>query len=96
MSSKRSIMRIQLDSAGKDRLEAICSKRGMTQIALMSRLVNWFSSQDEFVQTSVLQTLSSESIAALAQSLIKKTASHGSGKLRQDIALPSVMSHSWY
>jgi hypothetical protein len=72
MSAKRSIMRIQLDTAAKDRLETICKRRGMTQIALMSRLVNWFSYQDDFMQTAVLATLSDESMAALAKSLLKK------------------------
>ena len=75
MASKRSIMRIQLDASGKDRLEFICKKRGMTQIALMSRLVNWFSMQDDYVQTAVLQTLSDSSLAALSKSLMKKLAS---------------------
>ncbi|HTW95179.1 MAG TPA: hypothetical protein VL992_14405 [Tepidisphaeraceae bacterium] len=72
MSAKRSIMRIQLDTAAKDRLETICKRRGMTQIALMSRLVNWFSYQDDYVQTAVLATLSDESMASLAKSLLKK------------------------
>jgi len=80
MASKRSIMRIQLDSSGKDRLDFICKKRGMTQIALMSRLVNWFSQQDDYIQTAVLQTLSDSSMAALTKSLMKKLASEKSDK----------------
>jgi len=80
MAGKRSIMRIELDAAGKDRVESICKKRGMTQIALMSRLVNWFDSQDDFVQTAVLQTPSGDSVAALAKSLMRKVATQGSGK----------------
>jgi hypothetical protein len=75
MSAKRSIMRIQLDTAAKGRLETICKRRGMTQVALMSRLVNWFSLQDDFVQTAVLATLSDASISALAKSLLKKISS---------------------
>ena len=75
MSNKRSIMRIQLDGPAKDRLETICKRRGMTQIALMSRLVNWFSLQDDFVQTAVLASLSDSSLQALAKSLMKKLAS---------------------
>jgi hypothetical protein len=51
----------------------------MTQIALMSRLVNWFSLQDDFVQTAVLATLSDASIAALAKSLLKKISSADKG-----------------
>jgi hypothetical protein len=72
MAAKRSIMRIQLDSGAKDRLESICKRRGMTQIAVMSRLVNWFSLQDDYIHTAVLQTLSDGSMASLAKSLLKK------------------------
>jgi hypothetical protein len=72
MTAKRSIMRIQLDTVAKDRLDAICKRRGMTQIAMMSRLVNWFSAQDDYIQTAVLHTLSDGSMATLAKSLLKK------------------------
>jgi len=75
MAAKRSIMRIQLDTAAKDRLDAICKRRGMTQIAVMSRLVNWFSTQDDYIQTAVLHSLSGESMATLAKSLMKKLSS---------------------
>lgn len=68
-------MRIQLDTAAKDRLETICKHRGMTQIAVMSRLVNWFSLQDDYIQTAVLQTLSDASMATLAKSLLKHLSS---------------------
>jgi hypothetical protein len=78
MAAKRSIMRIQLDTAAKDRLDVICKRRGMTQIAMMSRLVNWFSVQDDYIQTAVLQTLSEGSMASLAKSLLKKLSSEKS------------------
>jgi hypothetical protein len=75
MSAKRSIMRVQLDTAAKDRLDTICNRRGMTQIAMMSRLVNWFSVQDDFIQTAVLHTLSDASMAKLAKTLLKQLSS---------------------
>jgi len=78
MTSKESIMRVQLDAESKERLDSLCGRRGMTQIALMSRLVQWFCSQDDFIQTSVLQTLSATSLATLAKSLMKKPASERS------------------
>ena len=79
MTAKRSIMRIQLDTVAKDRLDAICKRRGMTQIAMMSRLVNWFSSQDDYIQTAVLHTLSDGSMATLAKSLLKKISTEKEG-----------------
>jgi hypothetical protein len=72
MDEKRSIMRIQLDARSKDRLDEICQKRGMTQIAAMSRIVDWFSRQDEVIQTSVLHGLSQGSLSALAKSVLRK------------------------
>ena len=81
MAAKRSIMRIELDLSGKDRLESICEKRGMTQIALASRLVRWFSQQDDHIQTAVLQTLTDNSMATVTKSLVKKLASEKSEKI---------------
>ena len=44
----------------------------MTQITVMSRLVNWFAMQDDYVQTAVLATLSDNSMQSLAKTLLKK------------------------
>jgi hypothetical protein len=65
-------MRIQLESVAKDRLDEISKRRGMTQIEVMSRIANWFSQQDELIQTSVLHNLSEGSLSALAKSRLKK------------------------
>jgi hypothetical protein len=75
MADRRSIIRIQLDGAAKDELDKVCSKRGMTQIAVMSRLVGWFIRQDDVIQTSVMATLSDPAMAQLAKQLLKHLAS---------------------
>ena len=75
MAGKRAIMRIQLDLSAKSDLDSICERRGMTQIAVMSRLVGWFVRQDDFIQTAVLSTLSDAAMASLARQLVKKLAS---------------------
>jgi len=75
---KRAIMRIQLDGAAKADLDKICEKRGMTQIALMSRLVSWFVHQDEVIQTAVMSTLSDSSMNQLAKQMLKRFASERS------------------
>jgi hypothetical protein len=72
MTPKPSVMRLQLDAESKNHLDAVCRKRGMTQIALMSRLVSWFTRQDDYMQTSVLHPLSEGTLAAMAKSAIKK------------------------
>lgn len=72
---KRAIIRIQLDLAAKQALDALCEQRGMTQIAVMSRLVSWFSRQNEVVQASVLGSLSDAALAKLAKQLLAEIAS---------------------
>jgi len=65
-------MRIQVDAQTKSRMDKLCDKRGMTQIALMSRVANWFLNQDETVQALVLGALSEESLAPLARTLLER------------------------
>ena len=77
MAAKRSILRIDPDEGAKDRIEAICQRRGMTQIALMSRVVKWFSEQDDHLQTDVLQNHAPGTTSALAKSLLRKLSSSG-------------------
>jgi predicted transcriptional regulator len=72
-------MRIQLDSATKDELDELCEKRGMTQVAVMSRLVNWFIKQDDLIKTAVLASLSEESLSRLAKQLHKRLELRGGG-----------------
>jgi hypothetical protein len=78
MADRRSIMRIQLDAGAKDDLDKICAKRGMTQIAVMSRLVGWFVRQDDVIQTGVMASLSEPAMAQLAKQMLKRWASRGS------------------
>jgi hypothetical protein len=80
MADKRSIMRVQLDASAKDELDQLCSKRGMTQIAVMSRLVGWFVRQDEVIQTAVMSTLSDPAMAQLAKQMLKRLASRTDAK----------------
>lgn len=81
MTGKRSIMRIQLDASAKDELDKVCEKRGMTQIAVMSRLVGWFVRQDDVIQTAVMSTLSDTAMSQLAKQLLKRLSSRsGDGK----------------
>jgi hypothetical protein len=71
VTESKPIMRIQLDAAAQDRLDAICERRGMTHIAVMSRLLTWFARQDDYIHTAILHPLSRKSIASLAKSRLK-------------------------
>jgi hypothetical protein len=74
MNSKRAIFRVQLDIAAKHRIEALCDRRGMTQIAVMSRLITWFTGQPDAIQTSILGQLTPENAAVLARHLLENIA----------------------
>ncbi|MDB5295721.1 MAG: hypothetical protein JWO31_1704 [Phycisphaerales bacterium] len=70
--AKRAVIRLQLDVAAKQQLDKLCDRRGMTQIAVLSRLVKWFGRQDEVVQASVLNLLSDDALGDLANVLIDR------------------------
>lgn len=54
MAQKRHIMRLELTGPAKRDLETAAELRGMTQVALMSRLVEFFASRDEKLQTAIV------------------------------------------
>jgi predicted transcriptional regulator len=72
MTGKRVVIRIQLDAEAKQRLDQLCDKRGMTQIAVMSRLVTWFSKQNDVIQTAVLGGLAQQDLAELSKLMLKR------------------------
>ena len=69
---KRAIVRLQLDLSAKNKLDDLCGHRGMTQITIMSRLVDWFTEQDDVTQTAILSRLAPESLAPMARKLLEK------------------------
>ena len=51
---RRVIMRIELTSAAKDQLTELCHRNGMTQVAVMSRITEWFANQEQLIQGAIL------------------------------------------
>jgi hypothetical protein len=47
-------VRIELIPDAKDKLMAACDEMGVTQVAAVSRLVEWFADQTDLVQAAVL------------------------------------------
>jgi predicted transcriptional regulator len=72
MSAKRAVVRLQLDLEAKRRLDDLCEKRGMTQIAVISRLVIWFTKQDDLIQTAILGGLRPSDLTALSKLILKR------------------------
>ena len=51
---KRVVFRIQLTTDAKKRLLEISDQLGITQIAITSRLVEWFANQPDLIQAAIL------------------------------------------
>ena len=47
-------MRIELTPSAKDLLTDLCQRNGMTQVAVMSRITEWFANQDQLIQGAIL------------------------------------------
>ena len=71
---QRFTFRVQLDTDARQSLVALCERTGMTQIAVMSRVLTWFGQQNEVIQARVLGGLTDETVAELARQLLKKMA----------------------
>ncbi|MCC7204259.1 MAG: hypothetical protein IT441_04215 [Phycisphaeraceae bacterium] len=72
MLTNRVTVRVQLESSCKKMLDELCDRRGMTQIAVMTRLVNWFVEQNELIQAAVLGQLSAQAQQELARRLLQQ------------------------
>jgi hypothetical protein len=79
MSAKRAVIRLQLEISAKQALDRLCERRGMTQIAVLSRMVKWFVTQDEIVQASILGLLSENALGDLSRVLLARLASDTEG-----------------
>ena len=52
--ASRIIVRIELTAPAKKAVETLTAKNGMTQVAMLSRLVEWFAKQSDAIQASAL------------------------------------------
>jgi hypothetical protein len=72
--AKRIIMRIELTPSAKESLQSFAERSGMTQFAITSRLVEWFASQPETIQSAVLNRYPSEIEVDVAKLILKRMA----------------------
>jgi methyl coenzyme M reductase beta subunit len=54
MMARRFVIRIELTQSAKSKLTDLSDQNGMTQVSIMSRLVEWFTAQPEIIQAAVL------------------------------------------
>lgn len=72
--AQRYIMRIELTLISKKKLATLSDRHGMTQVAMMSRLVEWFASQSEEIQAAVVGRYPEKIAPDIARILLKKMA----------------------
>ena len=72
--AKRFVIRIELTHSAKQRLGEISDHNGMTQVAVMSRMVNWFADQPELIQAAILGRYPKEIEHDVATLILKRMA----------------------
>ena len=71
---KRVIMRIEIAPASKVSLDDFCDGTGMTKLAAVSRLIDWFCEQDDTLQAMIQRLYPSAIEADVATLILEKTA----------------------
>ncbi len=72
--ANRFVMRIELTASAKGKLSTLSDSTGMTQVAIMSRMVTWFSNQPELIQAAVLGRYPQEIQSEVATLILRKMA----------------------
>ena len=77
-SENKIIIQAVIRGSTKTQLEQLCAKKSMTQIAVFSRLVDWFAEQDGTVQSLILDRLEEVDQAQIAKLVLKRIANKSS------------------
>jgi hypothetical protein len=78
--NKRIIMRVEVQNESKGRLDDFCNRTGMTKIAAVSRLIDWFCRQSETIQ-AMIQGLYPQAVESdIATMLLRNASKKTSGK----------------
>ena len=65
-------MRVELTSAAKTCLSEMSDQAGMTQIKMLSRMIEWFARQPESIQATVLGHFPAEIAPEIARLMLRK------------------------
>jgi hypothetical protein len=71
---RRIVMRVELLIDAKSGLDGVCDRLGMTRVAALSRVLEWFAGQDEMVQGAILNLYPATIRAQVAELILKKRA----------------------
>jgi hypothetical protein len=72
--ARRFVIRVELSPPAKRLLSAISERNGMTQVAVMSRLVKWFNAQPDSLQAAVLGRYPEKYEADIAKLILRRMA----------------------
>lgn len=75
--SQRIILRIELTPTAKEHLNQVSDTLGMTQVAMLSRLVEWFSRQPEMIQRIIVGHLPTQIQQEVARLMLRRMATGG-------------------
>ena len=78
--SRRIVVRIEVSSAAKEGLAALSQRHGMTQVALTSRLIEWFTGTSELIQAAILGAYPEDIQADVAKLILQRMASQQRGR----------------
>src|SRR6266480_4652629 len=70
----RIILRIELTPTAKEQLENVSDRLGMTQVAMLSRVIEWFARQPEALQRMIVGHMPREIQKDVARLLLRQFA----------------------
>jgi hypothetical protein len=80
MSLMRVIMRVEVSGGVPNALSEVTSRTGMTQVATVSRLVEWFARQPDVIQAAVLGLYPVDLSRELPRLIIKHMTTETTGR----------------
>ena len=75
--AQRIILRIELTPNAKEHLNQTSDTLGMTQVAMLSRIVEWFSQQPELIQRIIVGHVPAQIEQQVARVMLRRLASEG-------------------
>lgn len=80
-TASRIIVRIELTPSAKQQLNGIAKRNGATQVAVTSRVLEWFATQDELVQAGILGHYPHAIQGEIAKLILKRMGKASKGKV---------------
>src|SRR6266850_562691 len=75
--AERIILRIELTPKAKEHLEQLSDRQGMTQVAMLSRVIEWYAHQPEIIQRIIVGHLPPEIEQDVARLVLRQLAKPG-------------------